>query len=389
MNVIQQGIATLLKSAVSEKELALLEGFDIGAAYPWVKSHKIAPMIYDGALRCGISQQHPIMQTLFQSYCKALQLSERQMQALDRIYAAFDAHGIEYMPLKGSMMKALYPKPELRMMGDADILIRVAQYDRIAPIMEQLGFHAQGEAAYDFTWVSDSLHLELHKSVFGAEEADFHAYFGDGWSLAKIKEGTRFSMTAEDSFIYMFAHFAKHYRGAGIGCRHVVDLWVFLRKNGTLDESYIKGELEKLHLLAFYQNMRRTLSMWFEGGGSDEKADVITDVIFANGNWGTVKRAALSQGVRDTKESQGTFKGRVTYIIRRVFPSFEMMRLRYPVLKNAPVLLPAMWILHLFRKLVSHRISFNQHMKNVFTLTKENLKTHRQMLEFVGLDNHF
>ena len=32
--------------------------------------------------------------------------------------------------------KKLYPKPELRVMGDADILIREEQYDKIKPVMD-------------------------------------------------------------------------------------------------------------------------------------------------------------------------------------------------------------------------------------------------------------
>ena len=37
-------------------------------------------------------------------------------------------------------MKALYPAPELRVMGDADVLIRLEQYEKIVPLMEKMGF---------------------------------------------------------------------------------------------------------------------------------------------------------------------------------------------------------------------------------------------------------
>ena len=53
------------------------------------------------------------------------------------------------MPLKGCNMKALYPSPELRVMGDADILIRVEQYDRIRPIIQSLGFEEYGDIFYE------------------------------------------------------------------------------------------------------------------------------------------------------------------------------------------------------------------------------------------------
>ena len=58
-------------------------------------------------------------------------------------------------------------------------------------------------------------------------------------------------MTPEDEFIYLFTHFAKHYRDGGIGCRYVVDLWVFLRNNPTMDPEKIKRELDKLQLREF------------------------------------------------------------------------------------------------------------------------------------------
>lgn len=386
MNAIQQGVVALLKSAVTEEKLVLPEGFDIEAAYPLIIAHKMTALIHDGAVRCGIPQQHPVMQKLFQSYCKALQVSARQMRALERVCAAFDAKGIDYMLLKGSIMKALYPKPELRMMGDADVLIRVEQYDRIAPIMEALGFRMTEESDYDFTWDSASLHLELHKSLVPPEQKDFYDYFGSGWHLAKEKKGNRYAMTAEDTFIYMFTHFAKHFRGAGIGCRHMVDLWVYLRKNPAMDKSYVKAELDKLHLGVFYQNMRRTLTMWFEDGPTDDRTQMITEVIFASGNWGTSKARALSNGVQDLKHSRRFVSGKMGYVLRHVFPDFQTMRLRYPVLKKAPLLLPAVWVYHLVKKLFCHKTPLRQHVNNLQSLTKENVENRQQMLSFVGFE---
>ena len=72
MDTTQRGIITLIKSAVTEQSLPLPEGFDLAAAYSIVKRHHISTLIYDGAVRCGISRTEPIMQKLFGEYCKAL-----------------------------------------------------------------------------------------------------------------------------------------------------------------------------------------------------------------------------------------------------------------------------------------------------------------------------
>ena len=111
------GILTLLKSAIIQQKIALPEGFQLQDADEHINRHHIASLIYEGALLCNIPQNDIRLLQLFQKYCKALQVSERQLRELERIYNAFEENGIDYMPLKGCKMKALYPKPELRNMA--------------------------------------------------------------------------------------------------------------------------------------------------------------------------------------------------------------------------------------------------------------------------------
>ena len=140
METLQRATVDLLKSAITGQAVALPEGFDLEAAYPQLQAHQMDTLLYEGAVRCGISRNLPIMKLLMQRYCGILLKSEGQMGELRRVTAAFEENGIDYMLLKGSRMKALYPRQELRNMSDADVLIRMEQYDRICPIMESLGF---------------------------------------------------------------------------------------------------------------------------------------------------------------------------------------------------------------------------------------------------------
>ena len=71
---------------------------------------------------------------------KMLLRSEHQMRAIDHLFEAFEQNGIVYMPLKGCNIKKLYPKPELRSMGDVDILIHPEDHERIHSVMEEQGF---------------------------------------------------------------------------------------------------------------------------------------------------------------------------------------------------------------------------------------------------------
>lgn len=176
MNVMQQGIVALMKSAVLRQAQPLPEGFDIRAALPLIRRHHITALAYDGAERCGLSRQEPAVAKLFQAYCSSLVVSEGQQREIGRIFRAFDENGIDYLPLKGCNMMGLYPKPEMRTMGDADILIRMDQYSRIVPVMESLDFVYRYESDHELAWETAGLKVELHKHLIPSYNGDMYAY---------------------------------------------------------------------------------------------------------------------------------------------------------------------------------------------------------------------
>lgn len=389
MELAQKGFLTIIKSAITGARLTLPDGFTLEQVADWTRRHHVLTLIYDGAARCGVSKGLPVMQELFRGYVKQLQVSERQMQQVRAIFRTFEEHGIEYMPLKGCKLKELYPQPELRKMGDADILIRTEQYPKIRPLMESLGFAEKVESDHELIWENSALYLELHKRLIPSYNEDFYSYFGDGWKLAKHREGNRFSMSAEDEMVYLFTHYAKHFRDGGIGCRHVLDLWAFLRANPGLDEQYVLAELEKLQLREFYENTRRLIAVWFEDAAADEKTDLMTNFIFSSGSWGVAGSQLLSLAVRDSKHGAFSANSRLQYICKYLFPKADAISDKFPILKKAPWLLPIIWIIRPFKKLLFERNTLKQHEKNIGALSQDKVDERQRWLNYVGLDYNF
>lgn len=385
MNTVQQGIVLMLKSAITGERLELPEDFELEAAAEKIRAHHIASLAYAGAVNCGVDPAGPTMQQLFRSYCRSMQVSERQMRALDRVFAAFEENGIDYLPLKGCIMKAKYPSPELRMMGDADVLIRMEQYERIEPVMRALGFDKGEESEQDYIWKTDALYLELHKCLVAPKYAAYHAYFGSGWARARIQSGSRYAMSVEDTFVFLFAHFAKHYSAAGVGCRHVADLWVYLRSHPAMDEAYLCAELGKLNLWKFYLNTRRLIAVWFEGEAPDARTDFMSEVIFANGSWGHAENRMLTRGVQDMGKSGSAAASRLKYLWRCAFPQRRDMLRQYPILTKRPNLLPLMWAVRLPGKLLRLPSLWRKHRKKLGKLNRDALDTRKRDLEYVGL----
>lgn len=390
MDSNKSSIIKLIYSALTGEKQQLPEDFSLSEAVAVAKKHGITVMLYYGALNCGVSQTEPLMQELFMYTCKNIAVSEQQMHSVAEIFAAFDKAEIDYMPLKGTLLKKMYPKTEMRSMGDADILVKTAQYEKIKPVMSRLGFSEILESDHELIWnKKGALHLELHKRLIPSYNKDYYAYFGDGWRLAKVKNGTRYEMTDEDQMIYLFTHYAKHYRDAGIGIRHIVDLWVYRKNRPDLDEEYIKTELEALQLYDFYVNTVKTLSVWFEGGEPDSKTDFITHIIFNSGIYGTKEAHILSEAVKISKTQGSSDKVRAKKLQNLIFLPYPYMCEKYPFLKKVPFLLPVMWIVRIFTAILFKRDSIKRNQENLEKMTVQSIDSYQQSLNFVGLDFNF
>ena len=391
MTNTQRGILILIKAALTGDRLELPENFDIAEAYKEIRRHQITPLAYAGAVLCGIPKDHPVMQQMFQVYLQQMFHSENQMAAVSKIFAAFDQHGIDYLPLKGSTLKSLYPKPEYRLMGDADILIKTDQYPQIEQIMPTIGFTFKGESDHELVWQTPHLYVELHKRLIPSYNKDYYAYYNDGWQLAApalsaesaatipvevahtepkpaqpvpsanhttpapqslAQHGRHTFKTPEDEFIFLFTHFAKHYRGGGIGCRQAIDLYVFRMHNPQMNEQYIMEVFKKLQLNDFYTNMLKTLEVWFgepyapactachscepckeEVKGTTATA-LITEYIFSSGSWGSVQSHMMSSIIKANQISGSTSTSKFRDLLNRVFPGREAMSYMYPSLNK-------------------------------------------------------
>ncbi|MBQ3257704.1 MAG: nucleotidyltransferase family protein [Oscillospiraceae bacterium] len=389
MNTLQRGIITLLKSAVTEQSLPLPEGFDLQEAYPVLKRHHMSTLVYDGAIRCGIDRSLPVMQKLFQSYVQLMLISERQMGEVERVYTAFDEAGVDYLPLKGCVMKGRYPKPELRVMGDADVLIRTEQYEQVIPVLEKLGFVFRYESNYELVWDSENLHLELHKQLIDTNSKDFYSYFEDGWKLAEPIKNHCCGMNAENEMLFLFTHFARHFRDGGMGCRHVVDLWVYLRSAPELDEAYVKQELHRFGLLKFYLHIRELMAVWFEDAMETAMSEFLTDVVFNSGSFGMYNQRLISQVLRDKRYSAFGINSRLLYLWQTAFPSADVLKDKYTVLKKAPWLLPAVWLVRPFYKLLFERDTLEEQERNLQALSENQVAARRAVLREIGLDYNF
>ena len=390
MDLIQRGILGLVKSAILEKPCELPEGFDLGSAYKTIAEHEILSLAYYGAAN-SLGIAHPDTAMLFDECCKGILVNERQQFALGELYDAFRKNNIDFMPLKGAVIKNMYPNAEMRRMGDADILIRENQYDAIKAVLGELGFVFDYETDHEIVWKSHAIELELHKKLVPERDIEFFAYFGSGWDFAKAVEGenNRYELSPEMQFVFVFAHMAKHYRSGGIGLTHFIDLWVYKRRYPDMSEDVILKAFEGLYLKEFYINVMKTLDVWFGESQPTDITEFITNVVFNSGVLGTAEAKTLSLAAKQLKRENKTKRSKVGKVLRLVFPPVENLSVKYPILKKVVVLLPFVWVIRWFDALFVQKGKLKQTGKKIQILSEENLSDFEKSLKFVGLEYHF
>lgn len=389
MDALQKGTLALIRAAVTGEACSLPEGFSIDQAADMIRRHKITGLAYDGAVKCGIDKNCSTMQEMFRHYYADIIRHSRQMQLLKQLEEAFQANGVDYLPLKGTILKPLYPQPAARVMGDADILIRMSQYDKIKPIMAQLGFEEGNVTGHELHWNHPWFHVELHKMLMSQRNLDFKRYYGDGWSKAIPETNSRYTYRQEDHYIFLFVHYAKHYRAGGIGLRQLIDLWVYQQAYSNMDMGYIRAELTGLKLGAFFDNTQKMLSAWFENGSLDDKSAFMSDYICSGGCWASHENYQLAERLKDEHLAGSRQKAKVLNLCRIIFPPVKSLKNRYPVLEKAPYLLPVFWPVRWVTALLFRQNNIKTTQKNMKARSAEKADAYLQELQYVGLDFDF
>ena len=392
MDIQKIGVLSLIKAAITGETASLPSGFNFESAIEEVKIHQISSMLYYGALNCVLDASTPTMKQLFSIVCKCVAVSEKQKFEVGSVCKAFSDNKIDHMPLKGTILREMYPHSDMRFMSDADILIKTEQYDSIRKVMLELGFSEGVESNHEHVWKKSGIVIELHKRLIPSYNKDYYAYYGNGWQLAIPSETApyRYEMSSEDQMIYLFTHFAKHYRDGGIGLRHITDLYVYRRHIGKLDEEYIQKELHSLGTYEFYTNITDTINVWFNGADATEKTDFITDVIFNSGVYGQLSQKRIAQTLKATTDGRTSIKNaKKRHMFQIIFPSLENMKLRYGFLEKLPFLLPVAWIMRLFKIVFFKGKKAKSYYNSMNNISSEDITDYQQVLNYVGLNFKF
>ena len=290
-----------------------------------------------------------------------------------QILGYFEKSGIWYMPLKGIIMKDMYPKTGMRQMADNDILYDSSFQNRVKEYMESKGYKTEsvGQGAHDTYHKPPVYNFELHTKLYSRQsDKVIHDYYADVKSRLVKDDDNKYGyhFTDEDFYIFMTVHEYKHYSGGGTGLRSLLDCFVYLRsRESTLDWDYIGGELDKLGIGEFERKSRSLAMKVFSSdilpklNGAEQE---MLEYYLLSGTYGTFKNSIENR--MDKLAAKTGRKSKLRYILCRFFPDMEFYKENYPFFYRHKLLLPIGWIYRVFKGIFVNRKKIFSEIRIVF-----------------------
>ena len=289
----------------------------------------------------------------------------------NKILNAFEVNGIDCVPLKGWILQDMYPNPAMRYMCDLDILFKPEQSADVQRVLEALDYVPQELGGNpEVYYKKPIMNIEMHKAIV----RDKTDHFDRTWErvVPQAHCTHTFSMTPEDYYLYMIAHFYKHFVGGGTGVRYVCDEEVFLRAHGeTMDRAYVDERLEKSGYLDFERQVRALCGAWFHDAPADEALTAFAQKMLFCGVFGTPERAAENAVRAAVQQMPGKSEKekKRRYMLTLLFPALSVMQDVYPLLRKAPFLLPFFWIVRAVQRLFTGRDRARELMQRIDRVT--------------------
>ncbi|MCL2717726.1 MAG: nucleotidyltransferase family protein [Lachnospiraceae bacterium] len=224
-----------------------LLGFDAKALFPalseaeWNElyelalSHGVQGFAYEGAYRLGLKLPDGLRKIwrakMVNDVRRYFEIRNECVYLVEKL----ESNGIKPVILKGFSVSRFYPFPELRLMGDMDILVDEDFY-QAALMLEEAGYRARKEVAvHHIEFTNDKFLLELHRMPLtpaGYKDYDrlvAMVNFTELMNRCRFFDLNAISMLGlgEDDFIHLnFVHILKHLFHDRVVLRNFCDIVV-------------------------------------------------------------------------------------------------------------------------------------------------------------------
>lgn len=241
MNDSQRLIINILKNSLNNKKSEIyLQKMSIwNKVIKFAREHEISSLIYYLIERSSLKCIDKHILNSWKADVIKSNMSQLKIESeINKIICGFNKMKIKIVLLKGLILKNYYLKPELRTMGDGDILIQEKDYKKAEKYLLEEGYalYKEKNSVHQGFINENGILIELHWKLINNENyiADTEEFENNIWNrcvCSSIYGEYVYSLNNEDFLLHLFIHMAKHIRASGFGLRHLYDIALFIKRN--------------------------------------------------------------------------------------------------------------------------------------------------------------
>lgn len=272
----------------------------------------------------------------------------------------FNHEEIPFIPLKGAVIRTLYPQAIMRNACDVDILVNEKDLERAISALVKAGFSTDNKRQYhDVSLYYNNAHLELHFSIC-ENMPRIDGVLSQVWRYSERDNEYKYKESPAFFAYHCLAHLLYHFLRGGCSIKQFVDLWL-LRHNRIYEEADLRPLLKQSKIEKFYEVICETLDSWFEGKSATELTNEIKKQVI---NGGFEMNRELVDEVNVIMSG-----GKVRFFKSAFFLSLRDMQWVYPKLRTYPFLLPFFYIKRLYTKTIG---SQKGRLKDIMSIDARN-----------------
>lgn len=384
---VEKAFFALLRFEINGDELCedvknLITPEMLPALFKLSKRHDLAHLIGDALDKNGLLPDGTEAKKRFlQERNMAIYRIEQLRYEYEQVFSALEELQIDYLPLKGTVLRKYYPEDWMRTSADVDVLVHKGDLEKIiAHLQEKLGYVQESIGAYDAVVISPTgFHIELHFDLITKyDNKKANELLANVWEYTDRVDGSYQHIMRDDYFYYYhLAHMARHFIDGGCGVRPYVDLWL-LNNKIPFNKEQRNALLEKGGLLKFAKASEYLSKVWVKEESHVQESQWLEDYLLNGGVYGNKENKVVIQ--------QGQTGGRFKYIMSRIFMPVEEMQYRYEVLKKHKWLYPFMIVRRCFEVLFKgdgKRIK--KELQTSDRISTEKQSESMQLVEYLGL----
>lgn len=319
-----------------------------------LREHKLVPVgFFSLADDAGISEaDRALMKN--EAYAQIV-VQENKNNEFLKAYKAMRQAGARPVCLKGCICASLWREPALRISSDADILAEGEDFRLCQKALEELGFTQTVVSSEEICYQSSrsGCRIELHNRPF-PEDAPVSVCNAVVKDLCKNPDSVTVDGVevlcppVQEHLIYLVLHAFKHFIGAGVGIRQVMDISLFCAKEG-IDWDTVFKKCASVSADGFLSAVLLIGSEYF---GLDISA-IQTPAFDRTLNCDIMLEDLLQGGIYGSRDADKHHSSRITVNsysksqngkrAATVFLTLNQMKKRYAYLERHPYLLPLAW----------------------------------------------